>query len=308
MRNFLNKPAVKNILLSIWVIIIGGICSALGSWDYKNDTLFYIKVVLLISFVISYVCMLAYYATQEVNSHKMISVFKHQNKAFEEAMIGIISICEQSAQNVNKIIHEVIDEGKINLNIWSFDVGCRLICEKIYNLLCSLNGESKDFGICYVRREESIDEEQIIYMNAFFNQNMSEPTINKKRRRIDDKNGYHDVELFQKNKSDIEIVLGKENIHQLFAFESNESRRKNKDKYNQYIAIPVICSKEGGGKMVGLLEIVCLNDAEIAETESEIKEIVSKYLIPFAYLLLLLHKLEKAIIAQPRVIGDLKDE
>ena len=308
MGKFLERPVVKNILLSVWVIIIGGICSALGSWDYKTDDYFEIKIVLLLFFGITYIVMLAYYVTREVNVNKALSVIKRQNRAFEEAMIGIISICQQNSQNVNKIIHEVIEEGRINLNIWNFDIGCHLICENIYKLLCKLNGESKDFAVSYVRLDESEDEENVVYMSAFYNQNLSVPTVHKIRRKIDDENGYYDAELFKRNKSDIEIVMGKEEIQQLFSYKSKESRKKNKDKYNQYIAIPVICSKDNGGKMVGLLEIICLHNTELAKTENEIREIVSKFFVPYAYLLLLLHKLEKAIMAQPKIGGDVKDE
>lgn len=301
LKTFFDKPLVKNILMSFWAIVIGAICSALGTWDKNADPNFRFKLTLLVVFCVTYFCMLAYYTTSEINANKVQRVIKHQNKAFEEAMVGIISICEQSSQKVNTIIHEIIDEGKINLNIWSFDIGCRLICEKVYSLLCSLNEESKDFGVSYVKLIEGDDSE--VYMNAYFNQNLSEPTVHKKHRKIKDEKGYHDVELFQRNKADIEIVIGKENIQELFSYSSNTSRRKNKDKYNQYIAIPVFCSKDDGGKMVGLLEIVCLNDAELGKTEAEIREIVSKYLVPYAYLLLLLHKLEKALIAQPKKEG-----
>lgn len=295
----LNRPVVKNILLGVLVLIIGGICSALGSWDFENDKYIVAKIIALIVFLAGYIFFLAYYATKEVNTNRVIGELEKQNKAFEDAMVGIISICEQSSKNINTIIHEVIDKGVINLHIWSFDIGCRLICEKLYNLLCNLHGSSKDFGVCYVRLVEGEEKEDEVYMNAFFNQNLSEPSIHKRRRKINDKNGYHDLELFEKNKADIEIVIGKDNINQLFSWDSNESRRRNRKKYNQYIAIPVFCSKEAGGKMVGLLEIVCLHDTELAKTEEEIKEIASKYFVPYAYLLLLLHKLEKAILAQP---------
>ena len=301
MKAFFNKPVVKNILLSVWVLIIGGICSSLGNWDRVNDKWFWIKIVALLFFAVSYMAMLIFYSTNEINNAKVVKLLQHQNKAFEESMIGIISICEQSSQNVNKIIHEIIEEGKINFKIWNFDIGCRLICEKIYNLLCNLHGESKDFAVCYVRLNEKNEKDKEVYMNAFFNQNLSEPSIHKKMRKIDAKNGYHDLKLFQINKSDIEIVMGKEEIQKIFTYETNERRLKNQDKYNQYIAIPIFCSKENGGKMVGLLEIVCLHDTAITNSREELQEIVSKYLVPYAYLLLLLHKLEKALISQPKV-------
>lgn len=302
MKTFLNRPIVKNLLMGSLTLIIGGICSSLGSWNAAEDKYFIPKILSLVISSVVYIAMLIFYTTGEVNYQKMLRVIKQQNKAFEEAMVGIISICEQSSQKVNTIIHEIVENGKINLNIWNFDIGCRLICEKIYHLLCNLHGESKDFGVSYVKLVEDGSEE--VYMNAYFNQNLSEPSVHRKRRKINDKNGYHDVELFQTQKSDMEIVIGKENIQQLFNYKTNESRRKNKDKYNQYIAIPVFCSKDDGGKMVGLLEIVCLNSTELAKTEEEIREIASKYFVPYTYIILLLHKLEKALVAKPNIANN----
>lgn len=52
--------------------------------------------------------------------------------------------------------------------------------------------------------------------------------------------------------------------------------------------------------MVGLFEIVCLNDTYLADTEGEIREIVSKYFKTYAFFMLVLHKLEKALVAQPK--------
>lgn len=301
MKKFFNYTALKNVILGVMVISIGGICSALGSWDVNNDRYFWVKFVVLLILMASYIILLAYYATKEVNNSKTVRVLEYQKKAYEEAMIGIISICKSSAQDINKIIHEIIEDGRINLRIWSFDIACELVCEKIYNLLCNLHGESKDFGICYIRLDETKNTEKTVYMNAFCNQNMSAPSVYRKRRKIKDKDYYHDIELFRRNKSDFDIIIGKENVQQLFSFTSNESRQRNKNKYNQYVAIPVICSKDDGGKMVGLLEIVCFNETEIAKTKEEIKEVASKYFIPYVFLLLLLHKLEKAVLAQPNL-------
>ncbi|MCD7818391.1 MAG: hypothetical protein LUH07_05005, partial [Lachnospiraceae bacterium] len=60
---------------------------------------------------------------------------------------------------------------------------------------------------------------------------------------------------------------------------------------------PVFCNDE---KMVGLFEIVCLNKTKLGETEDEIREIVSKYFMTYSFLMLVLYKLEKALVAQPK--------
>lgn len=296
MNTILNKPVVKNLLLSLIVLIIGGICSALGSWDYKSDKAFWIKFILLILFGVIYIVLLAYYSTKEVNLNKINRLLQNQNKAFEDIMIGIISICKQSATEINTTIHNITSSGKIDLQIWSFDKASNWICKEIYNLLCDLHGNSKDFSVGYIRLNESIKPETDIYMSAYANKNMQKPTIFGKNRKITDPHGYHDTELFKINKSDIEIILGNDKINEVFIYENNERQRKNRKKYSQYIAIPVFCDDT---KMIGLLEITCLKETVLANNENELEELVAKYLVPYSYIMLLLHKLEKALLAVP---------
>ena len=52
--------------------------------------------------------------------------------------------------------------------------------------------------------------------------------------------------------------------------------------------------------MVGLFEIVCLNQTNLGDTEEEIRETISKYFVTYAFFMLVLHKLEKALVAQPQ--------
>lgn len=128
---------------------------------------------------------------------------------------------------------------------------------------------------------------------------MQPPTIYQKKRKIqnDSKDGYYDTELFRRNKSDIVIIIDKDEIRDTFTFSNKDERKRN--KYNQYVGIPVVCDKNNGSKMVGLLELACLDDTSLASTEDEIQEIVSKYVVPYTSLLLLLHKMEKALMAKP---------
>lgn len=297
---FLDKPVVKNVLLGLIVVLIGVFSSLMGTWEYKAISYFWLKVTLLFVSIMFYIFLLVRYATREVNIYKAARILEGQNIAFEKALSGVISICQQSSQNVNKIIHEIIDEGKINLNIWNFDKQCSLICEKIYNLLCELNRTNKEYYVSYVRLDETVSKERQAYMCAYYNKNMERPSIYQARRSVDDRNGYFDMKLFKKNDSGIIVVIGREEINKVFNYEPSDKRQMNSDKYNQYLAIPVICEKEKVGKMVGLLEVTCLNKTKIADQPEEIREIASKYLVPYAYLMLLLHKLEKALVAQPK--------
>lgn len=294
-KKFLNYPFVKVALLSGLTLVIGGICSALGSWDYIADKFFVIKVVFLVIAVVIYIVLLAYYSTYDVNLTKISRLYEKQNKTFEQIMAGLMNICRKSAKGSNKVIKSIVEKKSADLQLWSFDEACSWMCKNMYDTLCEI-GYGKEFEVVYDRLDESEKPEKNIYTNAYANQNMSRPTVYNQRRSIE-KHSYHDIELFRRNESGIEVILGSDEIDKCFEHENSAKRNRNKDKYNQYIAIPVFCNDD---KMVGLVEIVCLNRTYLAESEDEIKELVSRYFAPYTYFALLLNKLEKALIAQPK--------
>lgn len=298
MKDFFNKPQIKNILLAIPGLVIGALCSALGSWDIVNR-LFWIKVGLIVFFSVLYMFLLIFYSTNEVNERRIKGILESRIKSYEEIMMGIDNICKQTSNDVNAAIHDILDKGVYEYKVWNFDKACMLTCSQLYALLTQLSKGNKDFAVAYIRLEENRKPETEIRMSGFANQNMHTPSIFGKRRRIDndDDRNYHDVDLFKAGKSDIEVITGCDKINDVFSYSTKESRRKNKEKYSQYIAIPVICDDT---KMIGLLEIMCLNEAKLASTEKEIMELASKYFVPYSYLMLLLHKLEKALIAKPQ--------
>lgn len=297
MKKILQKPQVKNLILGILVIIIGALCSSLGSWDNIDKT-FCIKAGIAILLTIIYGILLVLYSTWEINERSIRGIFENRVKVYEEIMSGIDNICKETSNEVNSLIHNIIEEGKIDIKIWNFDKACMSVCKHIYNLLCHLNDNSKDFGVAYIRLEENAKPEIEIRMNAFANKNMQKPSIYNKKRRIDEDidTNYHDVDLFRLGKSDMDILIGEDNINNVFSYTRKGSREENRGKYNQYIAIPVFCNDT---KMIGLLEIVCLNNTQLGSSKNEIEELASKYIVPYSYLMLLLHKLEKALTAQP---------
>lgn len=295
-KSFLNKPFIKTALLGITTLVIGGLCSALGAWDSAQDIYFKKKLVALIISVVLYIILLAFYATYETNMKKITMLYEKQNKAFEDTMSGLLSICKLSADGANGVIHEIIDKSEANLDIWSFDKSCYWICKKMYDLLCII-GNGKEFEVIYNRLDEKEKPEKYVYVNAYANKDMERPSIYNIRRSIECDN-YHDVELFKNNQAETEIILGYEKIDEVFGHKTKEKRKINKKKYNQYVAIPIFCKDD---KMIGLIEIVCFNKTAIAIIEPEIREIVSKYFRPYAFLALVLHKLEKALIARPQI-------
>lgn len=275
---FFNHPFIKALLLGMSTLIIGGICSAMGQWDFKNDASLYYKIVALIIFSVLYIVLIAYYSTNETNEKKISRIYEKQNQAFEEVMSSLMGLCKKSAEGANKVIKSIINDKSANLELWNFDESCFWVCKNVYNLLCKL-GTGKDFEVIYDRLDESVKPESEIYANSYANKDMKKPSLYGIKRSIQDDN-YHDAELFKQNQSDIEVIIGNEEIDKFFWHKTKDKRNKNKKKYNQYIAIPVFCNDE---KMIGLFEIVCLNKTYLGETEEEIREIISKYFVTYAF-------------------------
>ena len=294
-KKWLNKPIVKACIMGGMTVFIGIVASIIGLIPQELRTLSFILLIIL--FII-YVMLLAFYNTSEINYVTKCEFLERRNQAFESEMISLISLFQQSSRNANKLIHEIVDKGKVNLNSWNFDMASTLVCEKIYNTLCKLDENSIDFEVGYIKLDESESNNNIIYMNAYFSRSLTPPTVLLKKRDITEPNGYHDAQLFLNNKADIEILMSEEEIQSVFSYRSATSRA-NRKKYSQYIGIPVMCASDKGNKMVGLLEITCLNGNKLSTDEVVIREMAEKFFMPYAQLLLLLHKLEKALLAVP---------
>ena len=295
LHNFLNHPFIIALLLGASTLVIGGICSAMGQWDAVSDQYLTYKIIALVVISVLYIALIAYYSTNETNERKIASIYAQQNVAFEEVMSGLMNVCKRSADGANKVIKSIINEKQANLELWSFDEACFWVCQNVYDLLCKI-GHGKDFEVVYDRLDESVKPEKEIYANSYANKDTRRPSIYGKRRSIQD-DSYHDAELFKQNQTDTEVIIGSEEIDKVFGHKTKDKRNKNKKKYNQYVAIPIFCNDE---KMVGLFEIVCLNKTSLGDTEEEVREVISKYFVTYAFFMLVLHKLEKALVAQPQ--------
>lgn len=293
-KGFLTRPPVKITIVSILTIIISILVSLLGTWD-KNQANFVMKLICFFACVVLYIGLMIFYTTDEVNHRRLLEVYKGRIDTFEDLVISIISICETNATDINKSIHHINEAKTIDLNIWSFDKSCKEICEHVFNNVCKL-GNSKRYGVAYVKLLESDTNQDRVQMIAYANQNRHKPSVFNVKRQFKDinpENAFHDLCLFREAKSDNDIRFSQEEVDAVFAHTSKGN--KNKGKYHFYIGIPVFCDNR---KMIGLLEVIGFDDTKLGcITREEAEEITNKYLVPYANVFLLLHKMEKALLA-----------
>lgn len=296
MKAFLKKPPVKNIITAIFATLVTITVAILGDWS-PLQTQFPLKLGVFIVCVLLYLVIMGIYTRVEVNDRRAAEIQQRQVNTFEDLVMSIISICGTNASNINTCIHGVQKTKKIDLNIWSFNKASWLICEHIYNNICKL-GNSKKYGVAYVKLIEDGKKEDQVEMIAYANQNRHKPTVFGKRRcfkDIDLNSSYHDLCLFNKARSDNDIAMGVDEVNEIFV-----QNKGNAGKRFLYIGIPVFCDNR---KMIGLLEIVGLDNSMLScISKEELEEATNKFLVPYASVFLLVHKMERALLAGTDIV------
>ena len=289
-----TKPIIKIPVIVVLTTLSSIIVSLLGNWDPSQDGFIW-KIISLVFTVLLYIAAMIFFTTDEVNQRRVLGIYKRQVDTFENLMKSIISICGTNAAEINETIHNINETKTIDLKVWNFDKSCKAACEHIYNNICELGG-SKKYEVAYVKLVENDFYQNKVQMIAYANQNMHKPSVyNKKRlfKGIETSSAFHDLCLFQKAKSDNDIRFTKEEVNEVFQHSSKGN--ENIEKYQFYIGIPVFCDNR---KMVGLLEVVGFDDTKLGcLTRQEMEEKANKYLVPYANMILLLHKMEKALLA-----------
>lgn len=284
-------PVTKAVLIGILtaaLAIISGISTA------KN------KQWLLIIIGVVYVALAAVYAVFETNYYSECQSLERDNRMYEDALRRVHTICRSCAKTITEQIHEIQDKGRYNPNAWNFKMACDVVCEQLcecLRVLLQKQNSIPNIGVGYVRLDESDQKNDTIVLCSYSQtRNNDSPKILNIKRNISNRNEYHDAELFKLATDEEELLLTPEEVSGKFVFKQGTKRKK----YKQFIAVPVFCDKTDGGKMVGLLEVTCLEEQSFPNDQRLVKAYVDSFLRPYAYLILILHKMEKGLLAAPK--------
>lgn len=290
----IHNTVFKSVILAASPIVIG-ILTAI--WFSKQKPYFpTIWAFATIGASVIYVIFVGIYSRNEVNRNRSILEYSDQVTAYDDIMAGLINGYRHNSDGISAIAKNVEKSRQINLNLWSFDKASEEICYQVYEALRQIS-KTDEICVTYVKRIGD-DQDLAVKMTGFYNRERSNPRIFRISRKASDFTipKYHDVVLFERNASDTEILMSSEEINAVFNYRSPEVREKNKKKYSQYIAIPVMCEDK---KMVGLLQVIYRNGTQYSNDKEVVLNMANKYLRPFANYLLLLYKVEKAIMAKP---------
>ena len=289
MKEFFLRPKVRAITTEIFTLLVGISLATLGNWD-TTQNFFLVKVICFLGVSILGIAYLVLCTAQQVKDKLLMSEYSRQLNAYETALTGIIHISQSNASNLNACIHHFEGSGTIPPNVWEYKKVCYELCKIIYDFVCKLS-DNHECEVAYVRLNENAEGE--ISMFAYANQNNQTPKLLNKKRNFKDLTQiqYYDMTIFNACVNETTVLYGSDIINNRF-YRTADEREQRPSKYNQFIGIPVFCDNK---KMVGLLEISCLEKCSLGKSENELKDISDRYFVPYSNLFLLLHKIEKAL-------------
>ena len=282
LKSFLLRSYIRPILHTIFTLGIGGLCSAMGSWDFNTDEFFFIKLLILIPAIVFYLCIIAMYATDEKNTKDQLSIETEENRLSDQLtdlvkdgfstidflsskLQSLITSLQKNYKEANTLFKEII----------------KIICIDILKFLVKY-GIGKEFEVLYTIIYKKKGK-QVLLTIACATTEAFQPEQVKTGRTIDEHN-YLDAELVRKRIQSNFILCNNDEIRKEFARKNDES---SLDKYTQYCAIPVFNPERD--ELIGLIQISSLNGSLIGKDKEQVDEIMNLLSIPCLSILRLLY-------------------
>ncbi len=307
----------KALIITIFPFIIGLIDNAT---EWKNDkgninNIFFsgkIWVILLTILYIVYIIYVAYNERkQEKNNLVMADLIKQKEMSdlsldiYRMTFDSVNNLMNISQREINDLSKQIISNNNLELLNWNFESISNYICKDVYNILSKISKFGKDISVnIYIRTKKKVGKrtQDCIRMIAHCGGSNSIPTILYSDIILSKKKDYQYAKLFLGNNPKIVVYPTEEEIKKNFGYNGNPS--KYDGEYSQYIGIPISCS---AGYILSSLEIIAHHGTMIAETKTEILEIINNYIIVYRNYALLTHKIEKGLKAK-RVENISKEE
>ena len=233
-------------------------------------------------------------------SERENEILKAQNNVYQKNSVLLTSLFNSVASEVNKIANELKQKPK--LEKWNYKVSSKLICNAVYETLCSLTGKD-DFSVNIVVYDfKAKGKSKKIKMIAEKSKFETPSDTFEKTMYMSSNKDFYAVKMFNKNSNSLAILTTNEEIKEKFVFSED---KKEHPYYTQYVGIPIHCDSN---KMVSLLQISSLNDAYIGTTKEDIINNINNFILPFTYLSLLNNKIEKLAINSISELNKLEED
>ena len=281
MKKFLLIPIVKGIV-SIGFPIAITVLVSLITWNnliWDGSTIGKFIAFIIISLI--YLGVSIFYIVLDNKEKKEGYAVERLQK-----MISWVSErLSEGAGNLGNLTKLLNESGKVNLDLWGYDIECNHFCQ----FLCeTLVKEDEEISV-YCTRREKTKTQQTYYMFAGYS--TSEDLPQRYRQSVNYKvaQNYYYVKSFDKN--DTIIMLDTDNIQRNFTFKEEQQLCK----YRQYISIPIY---DSGGEVISRIEIVTYNNTIIGRNKTEVKKILKKYVTPALNWINFSYQTQEALITE----------
>lgn len=318
-RKFLVKPVTKGCIIGLLTALVSVFASIFAD-KYSEGLLWWfilgITVVIHLTTIILYTknekniiddlkCDNASLLKTNESINEKLEKSNNRIKDYHAAMHGIMNLCMTCAQYTNKQIHEIIEKGSLDCRTWNFDSASTAACSEIYRSIIenshvrsyNENG-SPDIKISYVKlvddsefRKSGDRGDLKIALSGFYhptNPRQKDLGIAKTIKASEK----HYASLFKEDIDKPVFYNGEEYVQKMTG--------NSNSPYSQYIAFPVRCDTVNqSSKLVGILLVLCYKGCVLSEEVGEIQYLINHFFSTYAYLFLLLFKLDKAMRAMP---------
>lgn len=272
---------LKNIVIQLFAIVIGAVCSSLGNWD-KNQSDFSIKIGIIVIMGIIYIVYVTYtiYKEEEIDSNikKYVSRIEMFNEIYENVQNSIVYFN-------NKIIRE-LEEVQKDICQWyiktnGIQQNINRLCINLYDIITKF--DKGDFSVSYSKK---IDKKFIMTIGYAGRKNHSSHTYMEKRN-IDTDN-YLDSRIMKMNKMDVFIFCQKEDIDRLFSYRQGYGDR---NRYYMYFGIPVYTNDE----IHGLFQITYYSESTLFNEKENIDFLLNKIFPQYISITLLINEIYEIV-------------
>ena len=250
---------MKNIVIQLFAILAGALCSSLGDWDRKQAG-FDIKVIIIIIVAIIYIIFV-------VVSVKIDDKLNKQREGMLRKIQQINSIYESTIESisyVSRLMMGALKKQKRDISVNVAEEIASLLCHGLERIIEKY--DSADFYITYSKRYDKQYIKTIAWAGKCA---QGIPYEFKQARQIN--RDRHMDSMIMKNKEQRMILhYNQEEIKNRFYYE-----HKRDIEYKRYFAIPIWSERE----IRGIFQIVYYTESKFLDEEN-IAEIFSTKILP----------------------------
>lgn len=205
-------------------------------------------------------------------------------------------VFEKWAKNINSFANTVQTRKQVSDKAWDKESYFEFICRQCRDMIKRYcNDDDAQISVGFVICKENENGEKIVHMIAHSNMGSNRPTACSKEELLLESR-YHFAEIIKEKYSDIEVAENNDEIKKIF---KKTSITSDLDKYSQYIAIPMYCTKD---KLLGVFQVVTKYDCIIEQEKVELLKFAEKNVVPYSNLIILADKINKGLYINPSIV------